>query len=200
MFPRVVSRSAGDARASPEAPRLPGRRARAVRHLRGAFTVEGNAPLCHRRAVRSLIPAAAAAAANVFPDIRFSCNRRTCTSVTNPSSMRKTGSLTRSSHHPRTGRSRPRRPAKIIGVDQARHVVERRDVDAGHSCGKLLAVAPVNYLQPKLIRARGARRQQRLLGAAAGASARSPPCAGSTCRHGALAPWTRVATTGNQIG
>ena len=31
-------------------------------------------------------------------------------------------------------------------------------------CGKLLAVAPVNYLQPKLIRARGARRQQRLLG------------------------------------
>ena len=42
-----------------------------VRHLRGAFTVEGNAPLCHRRAVRSLIPAAAAAAANVFPDIRF---------------------------------------------------------------------------------------------------------------------------------
>ena len=27
-----------------------------------------------------------------------------------------------------------------------------------------------------------------------------PTLAGSTCRHGAPAPWTRVATTGNQIG
>jgi hypothetical protein len=40
-----------------------------VRHVRGA--VDGNAPLCHLRAARSLIPAAAAAAANVLPAIRF---------------------------------------------------------------------------------------------------------------------------------
>ena len=66
-----------------------------VRHVRGAFAVDGNAPLCQCRAVRSLMPAAAAAADNVFPDIRFSRNRRTWASVINPSSTRKTGSLTR---------------------------------------------------------------------------------------------------------
>ena len=43
-----------------------------VRHHRGAFAVDGNGPLCHLRAARSLIPAAAAAAANVLPAIRFS--------------------------------------------------------------------------------------------------------------------------------
>ena len=48
-----------------------------VRHVRGAFAVVGNAPSCQRRAVRSLIPAAAAAASSVFPVIRFSRNRRT---------------------------------------------------------------------------------------------------------------------------
>ena len=83
----------------------------------------------------------------------------------------------------RPGAKAPDEPPSPTGYappldSTARHVVERRDVDAGHSCGKLLAVAPVNYLQPKLIRARGARRQQRLLGAAAGASARSPPLRG----------------------
>ena len=61
-----------------------------MRHHRGAFTVDGNGPLCHLRAARSLIPAAAAvAAANVLPAIRFSRNRRTCASVTNRSSTRK---------------------------------------------------------------------------------------------------------------
>ena len=90
-----------------------------VRHVRGAFAVDGNAPLCQCRAVRSLMPAAAAAAANVFPDIRFSRNRRTWASLINPSSTRKTGSLTRLSVGPRTGRSRPRQPAKIIVVDHA---------------------------------------------------------------------------------
>ena len=59
----------------------------------------------------------AAAAAHVFPDIRFSRNRRTWASVINPSSTRKTGSLTRLSVGPRTGRSRPRQPARIIVVD-----------------------------------------------------------------------------------
>ena len=48
-----------------------------VRHHRGAFAVDGNGPLCHLRAVRSLIPAAAAVAASVLPAIRFSRNRRT---------------------------------------------------------------------------------------------------------------------------
>ena len=46
----------------------------------------------------------AAAAANVFPDIRFSRNRRTWASLITPSSTRKTGSLTRLSVGPRTGR------------------------------------------------------------------------------------------------
>ena len=39
--------------------------------------------------------------------------------MTNPSSVRKTGSVTRSVGAPATGRSAPRRPAKIIVVDQA---------------------------------------------------------------------------------
>ena len=60
-----------------------------VRHVRGPRTAAGNAPLSHRRAVRSLMPAAAAAAASVFPLIRFSRNRRTCASVTNPPSQAK---------------------------------------------------------------------------------------------------------------
>ena len=91
--------------------------------IMATFAVDGNAPLCQCRAVRSLIPAAAAAAANVFPDIRFSRNRRTWASVINPSSTRKTGSLTRLSVGPRTGRSRPRQPAKIIVVDQFRNAI-----------------------------------------------------------------------------
>ena len=95
--------------------RGPGARPRGV-----ADAGDGNAPLCYVRAVRSLIPAAAAAAVNVFPAIRFSRNRQTCASVTNPSSPRKTGSVTRLAGAPATGRSPPRRPAKIIVVDQAR--------------------------------------------------------------------------------
>ena len=43
----------------------------------GAFAVDGNGPLYHLRADRSLIPAATAAAASVLPAIRFSRNRRT---------------------------------------------------------------------------------------------------------------------------
>ena len=39
--------------------------------------------------------------------------------MTNPSSVRKTGSVTRSAGAPATGPSPPRRPAKIIVVDQA---------------------------------------------------------------------------------
>ena len=56
-----------------------------------------------------------------LPAIRFSRNRRTWASVTNPSSARKTGSVTGSAGRPpRRGRSAPRRPAKIIVVDQGR--------------------------------------------------------------------------------
>ena len=65
-------------------------------------------------------PAADAASASP-PRHPFSRNRRTCASVTNPSSTRKTGSLTRLWVGPRTGRSRPRQPAKIIVVDHERH-------------------------------------------------------------------------------
>src|SRR5712692_8332300 len=58
-----------------------------VRHVRAVFVPDGNGPSCHRWAVRSHMPAAAAAAPIVLPFIRFSLNRRTCASVTNPSSL-----------------------------------------------------------------------------------------------------------------
>ena len=83
----------------------------------------------------------AAAAANVFPDIRFSRNRRTWASVINLSSTRKTGSLTRLSVGPRTGRSRPRQPAKIIVVDQC--AVRRRCSSAGANPARQLSLQPV---------------------------------------------------------
>jgi hypothetical protein len=55
-----------------------------VRQVRGPVFCDGNGPACHTRAVRSLIPAAAAAAANVLPAMRCSRKRCTCRSVTNP--------------------------------------------------------------------------------------------------------------------
>jgi hypothetical protein len=58
-----------------------------VRHVRAVLVAEGNDPSCQCRAVRSHMPAAAAAAPTVLPSIRFSLNRRTCASVTNPSSV-----------------------------------------------------------------------------------------------------------------
>ena len=61
-----------------------------VRHGRSAFAADGNASRCQRRAVRSLSPNR-----QRLPTILFSRNRRTCASVTNPSSRRETGNLTR---------------------------------------------------------------------------------------------------------
>ena len=71
--------------------------------LKAKVAVEANAQRCQRCAVRSPIPAAAAAADTVVPSILFSRNRRTCASVTNPSSQGKTGSVTRTSRRPPTG-------------------------------------------------------------------------------------------------
>ena len=79
----------------------PGRRRRRIRgtsaswparvcHGRSAFAADGNASRCQRRAVRSLSPNR-----QRLPTILFSRNRRTCASVTNPSSRRETGNLTR---------------------------------------------------------------------------------------------------------
>ena len=61
-----------------------------VRHGRSAFAADGNASRCQHRAVRSLSPNR-----QRLPTILFSRNRRTCASVTNPSSRRETGNLTR---------------------------------------------------------------------------------------------------------
>jgi len=57
-----------------------------VRHVRTRRVSDGNAPSCQTRAVRSLIPAAAAAAAIVLTAMRCSRKRRTCLSVTTPTS------------------------------------------------------------------------------------------------------------------
>jgi len=53
-----------------------------VRHALGVFVAEGSGPRCHFLAVLSLIPAAAAAASNVSPAIRFFLSKRTCLSLT----------------------------------------------------------------------------------------------------------------------
>jgi hypothetical protein len=53
-----------------------------VRHARDSFVSEGSGPRCHLRAVLSLIPAADAAASNVFFSIRFFLSKRTCLSLT----------------------------------------------------------------------------------------------------------------------
>ena len=118
--------------------RGPGDRPRGVADG-GAFAVDGNVPLCHVRAVRSLIPAAAAAAVSVFPAIRFSRNRQTCASVINPSSPRKTGSVTRLAGAPATGRSPPRRPAKIIVVDHRPPSSPRSPVHAGGNADRRIS-------------------------------------------------------------
>jgi hypothetical protein len=50
--------------------------------VRGAFVSLGNAPAFQVYALRSLIPAAAAADAIVFPSVIFFLNSLTCSSVT----------------------------------------------------------------------------------------------------------------------
>ena len=50
--------------------------------VRASFVFEGSGPRCHTRAVRSLIPAADAAASNVSFSIRFFLSKRTCLSLT----------------------------------------------------------------------------------------------------------------------
>ena len=55
------------------------------------MAVDGSASVCQCRAVRSLIPGAAEAAARVVPLIRCSRNWRARSSVTNPSSGEESG-------------------------------------------------------------------------------------------------------------
>ena len=54
-----------------------------VRHRCSGFACDGNGPLCHLRADRTLIPALAAAVSCVLPSIRFCLNSLTCRSVIN---------------------------------------------------------------------------------------------------------------------
>ena len=53
-----------------------------VRQWRAPLHADGNGPDCHSRAVRSHMPAAAAAASIVIPAIRFLLSKQTCSSVT----------------------------------------------------------------------------------------------------------------------
>ena len=130
-----------------------------VRHHRGAFAVDGNDPLCHLRADRSLIPAAAAAAPSVLPAIRFSRNRRTWASVTNPSSARKTGSVTRLAAATATDRSPPWQPAKIIVVD---HPITLRRFDRSRPTPELTAKVTAYGTNANVIPERGRTRKPRV--------------------------------------
>ena len=58
-----------------------------VRHRCSGFACDGNEPLCHLRAERTLIPAFAAAVSCVLPSIRFCLNSLTCRSVINGTSI-----------------------------------------------------------------------------------------------------------------
>ena len=75
------------------------------------------APPGHLRAARWLIHAAATVAANVLPAIRFSRIRGNCASVTNPSSTRKTGSVTCLAGATAMGRSPLAPTGRIFVVD-----------------------------------------------------------------------------------
>ena len=88
-----------------------------VRHVRASFVSDGSGPACHVRAVRTLIPAAAAAASWVFPSAIFFLSSRTCASVTNLGRPRP-------KRHMRvllawTGKSSCRQPAKVIVADHS---------------------------------------------------------------------------------
>ena len=58
-----------------------------VRHRCSGFVCDGNEPLCHLRAERTLIPALAAAVCCVLPSIRFRLSSLTCRSVINGTSV-----------------------------------------------------------------------------------------------------------------
>ena len=58
-----------------------------VRHQCSGFVCDGNGPLPHLRAERTLIPAFAAAVSRVLPSIRFCLSSPTCRSVINGTSV-----------------------------------------------------------------------------------------------------------------
>ena len=58
-----------------------------MRHRCSGFACDGNGPLCHLRAERTLIPALAAAVSCVLPSIRFCLNSLVCRSVINGTSV-----------------------------------------------------------------------------------------------------------------
>ena len=58
-----------------------------VRHRCSGFVADGNGPICHFRAERTLIPALAAAVSCVLPSIRFCLSSLTCRSVINGTSV-----------------------------------------------------------------------------------------------------------------
>ncbi|HEY2733682.1 MAG TPA: hypothetical protein VGI70_06840, partial [Polyangiales bacterium] len=97
-----------------------------MRQLRGFFVSLGSAPVCHLRAVLTLIAAAADDASCVFFSIIFCLKSLTCASVTigtpqSPSTRPelRTGSFPRAVRSAPTGKSSCRRPAEVIVADQA---------------------------------------------------------------------------------
>src|SRR5581483_5471127 len=78
----------------------------------------GNGPFSHFRAVRTLIPATAAAASCVLPSMRLCLSSLTCASVTIGPTPPRDGTLARAVRTAPTGKSSCRRPAKVIVADQ----------------------------------------------------------------------------------
>src|SRR5208282_1580052 len=90
-------------------------------HVCGLPRCDGYNPRSHLRALRTLMPAAAAAVSCVLPSIRFLRNTPTCASLTMephhlaPLLSRAFGTAT-------TGNSNCRHPADLIVVDQATEI------------------------------------------------------------------------------
>src|SRR5262245_43334790 len=110
-----------------------------VRYVRGALVSEGRPRACHRRAVRSLMPAAAAATTIVCPFIRFSRYRLIWASVTiRPP---RTNSLASPSRLKRTGQSNCRQPRLLAKPRPANLIV------ANHTPKEIQVLALSNALE-----------------------------------------------------
>ena len=87
-----------------------------MRHVRGSFVSLGSGPCFQVHALRSLIPAAAAADAIVFPSFIFFLSSLTCSSliIGAPGAP---GPARSSGPYLRTSRQDGGRPAKVVVVD-----------------------------------------------------------------------------------
>src|SRR5581483_4892866 len=108
------------------------------------------------RAVRTLIPATAAAASCVLPSMRLCLSSLTCASVTIGPTPPRDGTLARAVRTAPTGKSSCRRPAKVIVADHAhprrtaqRLVLDPRHYDGG-STPEVVAPPPLGRMGARL--------------------------------------------------